>query len=398
MFEKLEHEMKKYGTLALAFITCGSVFADVFNAEAWHNITVQPAGPRQGANGIRFWNIEGSNNGSFSSYGVAEFRASDFGSIANPNSITGANLYVREASAAFTLAGIAKIYITEDTATNLNQSVDFPTVGLPKSPLIFDSGVSALPTGLGNQLAPLNEVSTYSYVNSFNGFMYRIPLSLDAHTKSYLASQINAGKPIRIVVAPDEATLAMTLTGFDHQTGSPLAPTVSPMLQLTTGNEEHNTVGQVKLVNNDGTPYSAYNRQAVTVTIKYTDPDTGPVEEFHENIPVNPQGIYSFARTTNEPINEIKVKTSTFLAKVVANVDLSLGAIPYVTLSLNGDIDGDNVVTIFDYVALSNSFDLFEGNANFDPNADLDADGAVTIFDYLILSENFDKFGEDFTF
>ncbi len=66
----------------------------------------------------------------------------------------------------------------------------------------------------------------------------------------------------------------------------------------------------------------------------------------------------------------------------------------------SGDIDRDNVVTIFDYIELSNAFDTaasFE-SANLVPNfnryADLDGDGNVTIFDYIILSNNFDVSGD----
>lgn len=60
----------------------------------------------------------------------------------------------------------------------------------------------------------------------------------------------------------------------------------------------------------------------------------------------------------------------------------------------NGDVDGDNSVTIFDYIDLSGSFDLFLGDAGYLANADLDGDDSVTIFDYIILSNNFDITGD----
>ncbi|MBS1704689.1 MAG: family 10 glycosylhydrolase [Armatimonadetes bacterium] len=62
---------------------------------------------------------------------------------------------------------------------------------------------------------------------------------------------------------------------------------------------------------------------------------------------------------------------------------------------INGDIDGDNAITIFDYSSLSDSFDSTLGDSGYTADADLDDDGAVTIFDYVILSQNFDKFGDD---
>ncbi len=62
----------------------------------------------------------------------------------------------------------------------------------------------------------------------------------------------------------------------------------------------------------------------------------------------------------------------------------------------NGDVDGDNSITIFDYIDLSGSFDLSTGDAGFNAEADLDGDGSVTIFDYIILSNNFDLTGDGF--
>ncbi len=70
---------------------------------------------------------------------------------------------------------------------------------------------------------------------------------------------------------------------------------------------------------------------------------------------------------------------------------------------LNGDIDADDAVTVFDYGVLSDYFDKSSADANWNvvgPNgfrpsdADLDEDGAVTVFDYGIISDNFDLTGE----
>lgn len=56
----------------------------------------------------------------------------------------------------------------------------------------------------------------------------------------------------------------------------------------------------------------------------------------------------------------------------------------------NGDIDDDGSISVFDYIALSDSFDSAPGEANWDPRADLDGDSVISIFDYIILSDNFD--------
>ncbi|MGE0859425.1 MAG: PEP-CTERM sorting domain-containing protein [Gammaproteobacteria bacterium] len=54
-------------------LTCASAGAASANIEAFDIATVQPGGPRAGSSGKAFFNIEGSSNGSFASYGVARF-------------------------------------------------------------------------------------------------------------------------------------------------------------------------------------------------------------------------------------------------------------------------------------------------------------------------------------
>lgn len=78
---------------------------------------------------------------------------------------------------------------------------------------------------------------------------------------------------------------------------------------------------------------------------------------------------------------------------------------------INGDCDLDNVVSVFDYIHLSDNFDKeYTSEPNFfaipDPNqpigpgnvpicfADLDHDGVVSVFDYIVLSDNFDLQGD----
>jgi hypothetical protein len=55
----------------------------------------------------------------------------------------------------------------------------------------------------------------------------------------------------------------------------------------------------------------------------------------------------------------------------------------------NGDIDGDNEVSILDYIALSQAFGSEPGFTSWNINADLDGDLVISILDYLTLSTNF---------
>src|SRR5439155_8410914 len=61
-----------------AVMTGTAARADTSTISAFDNATMMPLGPRTGANGKNFFNVEGDNNGINSSYGVLDFNANDF--------------------------------------------------------------------------------------------------------------------------------------------------------------------------------------------------------------------------------------------------------------------------------------------------------------------------------
>ncbi|GBC94757.1 hypothetical protein HRbin16_00542 [bacterium HR16] len=61
----------------------------------------------------------------------------------------------------------------------------------------------------------------------------------------------------------------------------------------------------------------------------------------------------------------------------------------------NGDIDGDNEVTLFDFGALVAAFGSIPGDPNWNPDADLDGDEEVTLFDFGVLVRNFGAIGDE---
>ncbi len=62
---------------------------------------------------------------------------------------------------------------------------------------------------------------------------------------------------------------------------------------------------------------------------------------------------------------------------------------------LNGDCDGDNEVTLYDFGILVNAFGSVPGDPNWAPRADLDGDMEVTLFDFAILNVNFGQIGAE---
>ncbi len=90
----------------------------------------------------------------------------------------------------------------------------------------------------------------------------------------------------------------------------------------------------------------------------------------------------------------LSVKPLSYLRRTV-EVDASGGDVLGVELDLvNGDIDDDNEVTLFDFGRLVAVF----GAWGYDPltyRADLDGDGEVTLFDFGILVRNFGEIGDE---
>ncbi len=93
---------------------------------------------------------------------------------------------------------------------------------------------------------------------------------------------------------------------------------------------------------------------------------------------------------------DVAFKASHWLRVVVPNVVVADRDVTGVDVSLtNGDVDGDNEVTLFDFGALVAAFGSAPGDANWNPDADLDGDEEVTLFDFGILVESFGAIGED---
>lgn len=108
---------------------------------------------------------------------------------------------------------------------------------------------------------------------------------------------------------------------------------------------------------------------------------------------LDPSGNYAFAIYPGT--YDIAFKASHWLRTVVPNVSVS-GSSVTVNVSLtNGDIDGDNEVTLFDFGALVAAFGSEPGDDNWNADADLDGDAEVTLFDFGVLVRNFGAIGDE---
>lgn len=144
-----------------------------------------------------------------------------------------------------------------------------------------------------------------------------------------------------------------------------------------------------------GDPYK------VPVTLKLYQ--NGVLKETIPNLVPGSNG-YRFT-TLLKGVFTVVVTAPHFLTRVVPNVTIEEGVVSGLDARLvNGDIDGDNVIGLFDYLALSEAFDSvsdMDGDSgtqdpspNWNPMADLDGDETISVFDYLVLSDNFDTQGD----
>ena len=230
---------RAWGALALAALIAPCTFATVISVEAFNNATIQPAGPRTGPNGKNFFNIEGWDNGNFSSWGAADFNNSAFGiSVADPNDliINGLWLECTQSNAAFTKDGPVRIYLVEDATTSIDPGT---------SPFRFLS--SDLPEGLGGQFPVKYHLTDGYFTKQFNGYVdvFDLLSGMSSTTlavfKSKLISPPTA--PFRLVITPLANDTAATWAGFSHSTYAgptlrldyTIVPEPSAMLALTAG-------------------------------------------------------------------------------------------------------------------------------------------------------------------
>jgi len=210
--------MTKFGAIvALSALSYGA-FAAVLSAAAFDNATVQPGGPRSGANGKRFFNIEGNDYGNFASFGVVDFRSSDLGAALPVGNINSVKLSFYHAPASFSVSGDVNFWVTEDTAANIQ----------PGASLAWDS--TALPDGVGAQLGTKYSVGSGTYDSTqADEFLFEYTLTVDAATESYLLDQINNGGNLRFIVSPASNSTAATFSGYTDTlaSGASAAPVVT---------------------------------------------------------------------------------------------------------------------------------------------------------------------------
>ncbi len=166
-------------------------------ASAIRSFTVQPGGPRTGRTGAVFFNVEGRKNGEagkYASFGILEFPSAELGDAALKDGTL--TLIVTQSVAAFSADGPLKIYLA--------------TAGVEAKDLKFDLGGI---DGLGSQVSSKSPLGSASFKKAETGKSDSFTLTLDDAAREFVKARAAKGEPIRIIVAPDDETVAATYLG-----------------------------------------------------------------------------------------------------------------------------------------------------------------------------------------
>jgi hypothetical protein len=190
---------------------------------AFDNATVQPAGPRAGASGKSYVNVENAGAGANASYNVLDYNDptlhfSPLSAVGTINEVSLSTVTGFPVSA-FQHSGTFNVYVVDDSTTDIQPGT---------SPLIFDTAADAT-EGLGTQLGAKHLLGTISYDSSQpTGVFSSFPLtSTDAATLAVLKADLNNGTKFRVVVTPDDSGVAASWEGQFTSKGLLESPVLS---------------------------------------------------------------------------------------------------------------------------------------------------------------------------
>ncbi|MDW8290343.1 MAG: hypothetical protein RMM06_06435 [Armatimonadota bacterium] len=108
---------------------------------------------------------------------------------------------------------------------------------------------------------------------------------------------------------------------------------------------------------------------------------------------LNASGGYTLVAPL-DGVYDLSAKASHWLRQTLGGVSVVGSGVANFSLP-NGDVDGDNEVSLADFGALVASFGTVAGEAGWNPNADLDGDEEVSLADFGILVANFGAVGDE---
>jgi hypothetical protein len=165
-------------------------------ATATRSLTIQPAGPRQGEAGSRYFNVEGAKNDRYASFGVLVFRLPK-----GEGDVEKLSLRLVQSIPRFAKDGNVRFLLAEPH----DQGTDSLAV------LKFDP---MSPDGLGKDaFKAVHPLGSGTFTRAKTGQADTFALTPDEAGRTYLRGQLKAGGTILIVVVPDHDEVAATYFG-----------------------------------------------------------------------------------------------------------------------------------------------------------------------------------------
>jgi len=186
--------------------TLGHPAIAAIDVTASKTVTVQSTGPRPGAGGSNYFNVQGKNNERFASFGILVFRLPK--SEVQESEVKGLGIAFVQSIPRFAKNGRLKFYLApvSDKEKDFEAKFKFD----PKSANGLGDGVFQVlhPLGAGT----FNQMKT-GHADTFN-------LTPDEAGRKYLRDQVQAGGEVIIVVVPDDDDVAATYHGAGNETAA----------------------------------------------------------------------------------------------------------------------------------------------------------------------------------
>lgn len=140
----------------------------------------------------------------------------------------------------------------------------------------------------------------------------------------------------------------------------------------------------------------SYSSSAAGATVRMEirpQGSTTPMDS--QTVTLDAAGNFSLTTWVPPGVYDVAVKGSHWLRKTLTNVTIPHSGLSGLNFSLtNGDVNGDNAVTLGDFAMLRGAYGSSAGDASWFAGADLNGDGAVTLGDFAILRSQYGAQGD----
>ena len=152
-------------------------------------LTIQPTGPRQGEAGKNYFNVEGTENEKFASFGVLVF---ELPKDIQGKELKGLTLKLVQTTPRFAKEGTIKLFLAPDLD--------------PKAELKFDTDA---PDGVGKQIEPLHALGSAEFKEPERGKTQAFKLAVNGTVRDRIAK----GGKLCLVIVPADTKVAATYFG-----------------------------------------------------------------------------------------------------------------------------------------------------------------------------------------